>query len=368
MSGKSTLFGLYKRPDGTFEERPIQVNVAGELITSGSGGGGGGGASAADIGAETNAALKASAQSISALALPLPTGAATEATIAAVLAQLQGDRAISSNLFIDSSNTTYLRVLAFNQQTNAYESTVLTLAGAPYTPVLPEAALAKSDLDTTETSWEIRVSGAGYTVGDIVSQFNFLSQSPPSVIATLWFNQTTQLPLAVAPLAGHRRRTDGLAATEITLSTRLAEGAPITGEVLEVGGVSALGWLSSIRKAVTALVNFFNPTVVQAGGIGPTFASLSVAGRLRRVVVQNRSGATLFLQFHQKASPLSTGDVPLNGQIYQVANNGQVILAAADYGLHGTQVPTNTRVGLSTTFGTFTAHSSALASLFVETI
>ena len=363
---KTTLFGLYKKPDGTFEEKPIQVNLAGELITSGSGGGGG--ASAADIGAQTNAALKASPQPISATALPLPTGAATETTIAAVLAQLQGDRAISSNLFIDSSNTTYLRVLAFNQQTNAYEATVLTLAGAPYTPVLPEVALAKSDLDTTETSWEIRTSGTGYTVGDIVSQFNFLSQSPPSVIATLWFNQTTQLPLATAPLAGHRRRTDGLAATEATLATRLAEGTPITGEVLEVGGGSALGWLSSIRKAVTALAALFDPVVVQAGGIGAAFADLPVTGKLRRIAVQNRSGVVLFLQFHAKASPLTTGNVPVNGQLYQVPNNGQLILGAADYGLHGTQVPANTRVGVSTTLGTFTAHASASVAIFVETI
>jgi hypothetical protein len=332
------------------------------------GGGGGGGATANDIGAATNAAMKSSNQPISATALPLPTGAATEVTQLAVLAQLQGDRAITSNLFIDSTSTTYLRVLAFNQQTNTYEATVLTLAGAPYTPVPPETSLAKSDLDTTETSWEIRVSGTGYTVGDIVSQFNFLSQSPPAVIATLWFNQTTQLALASAPLAAHRRRTDGLAATEATLTTRLSEGTPITGEVLEAGGTGGVGWFSSIRKAITAIANYFNPTVVQAGGIGPTFADIPVTGKLRRVVVQNRSGATLFLQFHQKALPLTTSDVPLNGQIYQVANNGQVILAAADYGLHGTTAPTNTRLGLSTTFGTYTAHASTNASLFVETI
>lgn len=295
-------------------------------------------------------------------------GGATEVTLAAVLAQLQGDRAISSNLFIDSTNTTYLRVLAFNQQTNLYEATVLTLAGASYTPVLPEVALAKSDLDTTETSWEIRISGTGYTVGDIVSQFNFLSQSPPSVIATLWFNQTTQLPLATAPVAAHRRRTDGLAATEATLSTRLAEGTPITGEALEVGGSSALGWLSSIRKAIATLTALFNPTVTQTGGIGTAFADLPITGKLRRVVTQNRSGDVLFLQFHQKGAALATGDIPLNGQLYQIMNNGQVILAAADYGLNGTQLPTNTRIGISTTFATYTAHTSGSVALFVETI
>jgi hypothetical protein len=107
---------------------------------------------------------------------------------------------------------------------------------------------------------------------------------------------------------------------------------------------------------------------VQSGGIGSAFADIPVTGKLRRVIAQNRSGATLFLQFHQKATALTTGNIPLNGQIYQVPNNGQVILGVADFGMNGTQLPSNTRIGLSTTFGTFTAHAGTEVSLFVETI
>jgi hypothetical protein len=365
MSGKSTLFGLYKKPDGTFEERPIQVNAAGELITTGAGGGGGG-ASAADIGAETNAALKASAQPVSAVALPLPNGAATEVTMAAVLAQMQGDRALAGQSFIDSAGVVYLRLLTFNSTTNTYEPAVLRFDGTVYTPVLPENPLQNTDTDTIETSWKATSAGAGYIAGDILSQFTFLKTVPtPSIVGVLWVNNG--VPIATPPI-GDRTKIGALAATEATLTTRLSEGTPITGEALEAGGAGGMGWFSSIRKAINAIANYFNPTVVQAGGIGPTFASIAVVGKLRRVVAQNRSGATLFLQFHQNTNPLDTGDVPLHGQIYQIANNGQVILAAADYGLHGTTAPANTKVGISTTFGTFTAHTSANASLFVETI
>jgi hypothetical protein len=147
---------------------------------------------------------------------------ATESTLAAILAQIKSDRAIASQLFTDATGAAYLRVLAYNQETNAYESATLTLAGAPYTPTLPETPLVKSDLDTTETSWSIVTAGTGYSVGDVVSQYTFLSQSPPTVVATLWFNQSTQLAIS-APLAGHRRRTDGLAATDATLATRALE-------------------------------------------------------------------------------------------------------------------------------------------------
>lgn len=41
------------------------------------------------------------------------------------------------------------------------------------------------------------------------------------------------------------------AATEATLASRLSEGAPITGQSLEAGGSGALGWLASLRKAIT---------------------------------------------------------------------------------------------------------------------
>jgi hypothetical protein len=330
------------------------------------GGGGGGGATANDIGAATNAAMKSSPQPISATALPLPTGAATEVTQLAVLAQLQGDRALAGQSFIDSAGVVYLRLLTFNSTTNTYEPAVLRFDGTVYTPVLPENPLQNTDTDTIETSWKATSAGAGYVVGDILSQFTFLKTVPtPSIVGVLWVNNG--VPIATPPV-GHRERIGAVAATETTLTTRLSEGTPITGEVLEAGGTGGVGWFSSIRKAITAIGNYFNPTVVQAGGIGPTFADIPVTGKLRRVVVQNRSGATLFLQFHQKAAALAALDVPLNGQIYQVANNGQVILAAADYGLHGTTAPTNTRLGLSTTFGTYTAHASTSASLFVETI
>ncbi|MGL5059722.1 MAG: hypothetical protein ACRC62_07040 [Microcoleus sp.] len=136
----------------------------------------------------------------------------------------------------------------------------------------------------------------------------------------------------------------------------------------DTGTFSLLSLFKRSLEKLSALTALYNPTVTQSGGIGATFADLPVTGKLRRVVIQNRSGVVLFLQFHQKATPLATGDVPLNGQLYQVGNNGQVILAAADYGLNGTSPPANTRIGVSTSFGTFSAHASSNVSLFVETI
>jgi len=187
-------------------------------VLMGIGSSSGSSASAEDIGDAVDDNLRASPLAVSVATLPLPSGAASETTLNNILTQLQGDRAIASQLFSDATNTIYLRVLAYNQQTNSYESVALTLAGAPYTPTAPETPLQRTDYDTTETVWEIITNGTGYTVGDIVSQFTLISQTPiVAVAAVLWYNQTTQAAIN-APLAGHRRRIGAATATEATLS------------------------------------------------------------------------------------------------------------------------------------------------------
>jgi hypothetical protein len=145
-------------------------------------------------------------------------GLASESTLNNILTQLQGDRSISSHLFVDSTGTVYLRALAYSQTANAYESVSLDIAtGATYTPVPPETAVDRSDFDTTETVWEITTAGTGYSIGDVVSQFTLISQNPIAVAGVLWYNQSTSAAIA-APLVGHRRRVGSVGATEATLA------------------------------------------------------------------------------------------------------------------------------------------------------
>jgi hypothetical protein len=169
----------------------------------------------------------------------------------------------------------YLKVLAFNSTTNAYESATLNFDGTAYTPTPPERPLTATDFDTIETVWAIVTAGTGYSVGDTVSQFTFLKQGPPAeVAATLWYNQTTGAALASAPLAGHRKRVSSLVATETTLSalnTKVpAQGVaassaaiPVviasndaqfgnksTSATLPTGGLGLLGWVSDAYRLI----------------------------------------------------------------------------------------------------------------------
>jgi len=203
-------------------------------------------------------------------------GGATETTLAAILTQLQGDRSIAAHQFIDATGSVYLKVLAFSADTNTYTSTNLTLAGTSYTPTAPETPLSKKDADTTETIWEITTAGTGYSVGDVVSQFTLISQGPPiSVLGVLWYNQTTDAALAVAPSAGHRRRVGAVAATESTVSevSNRIGGATETAPATDTASSGLNGRLQRISQRLSSLIGLL-PTSV---GSKPANAGLAVS-------------------------------------------------------------------------------------------
>ena len=287
-----------------------------------------GAATAEYIGTAVNAVLKASNQPISASSLPLPLGAATESTLNSVLSQLQGDRAISSNLFIDNTNTIYLRVLAYNQQTNAYESSAISLLGTAYTPTAPETPLQRSDYDTTETVWEIVTNGTGYTVGDIISQFTLITQGPPIAVAgVLWFNQSSQLAIS-PPLLGHRRRIGALAATESTVGAILA--ALPTDLASEVS-------LSTIRDRTRVSATFTG--TVQTSATGADFVALP-SNPATSVILYNRSGTTISWRYGASGQELRIAD-GIGEEISVVGNSNTIQIRRTDQS--NTQININFR-------------------------
>jgi len=309
-----------------------------------------GGATAAEIGTAVNSALKGSSQPISAIALPLPPNAATESTLNSVLTQLQGDRAISSNLFIDSTNTIYLRVLAYNQQTNAFESSAIGLNGMAYTPTAPETPIQQNDYDTTEAVWEIVTNGTGYTIGDIISQFTLITQGPPIAVAgVLWINQSSQLAIS-APLAGHRRRIGALAATESTVSAILSA----LGGVIDVDGSGATQPISAIALPLPsgaatestlatirdrARVSAVFTGAVQTSATGADFVALP-SNPATSVILYNRSGTEISWRYGSSGQELRIAD-GIGEEISVVGNSNTIQIRRTDQS--NTQVTINFR-------------------------
>lgn len=226
-------------------------------------------------------------------------------TLTSVLTQLQGDRAIATQLFVDASGTNYIRAIAFNQQSNSYEAATLTLAGIPYTPILPETPIERSDMDTTETVWEIVTAGTGYSVGDYISQFSLVSQGPPPVVAgVLWYNQSTNATLAIAPLAGHRRRIGAVAATEATLAQVMGGvGQPANAAApTDTATTGLIGLVKRLLQQFQLLLDQYSgPSTGAVTSIASTVTDTAiVSGNPARkgLMVVNSSTASLRLLFN----------------------------------------------------------------------
>jgi hypothetical protein len=107
-----------------------------------------------------------------------------------------------------------------------------------------------------------------------------------------------------------------------------------------------------------------------SGAPGFVIQDVPIWGRVRRLTVNNRTPSLFFLQIHDKATALATGNVPLTGEVYPVAINSSLPFTVADFSEFGTQIADNPRIGLSSTFATYTAAAIAAgqASLFAEVL
>jgi hypothetical protein len=116
-----------------------------------------------------------------------------------------------------------------------------------------------------------------------------------------------------------------------------------------------IGATPSVTRSITRTQSNLpvDPTLntTQIGGFN--FSDLAVAGRTRAITANNNSAVKLYLQVHDKATGLATGDTPINGRVYPIAPGGVVALGVGDLGPNGTQLGVSTRLALSTAFSTW---------------
>lgn len=103
----------------------------------------------------------------------------------------------------------------------------------------------------------------------------------------------------------------------------------------------------------------------QVGQINPAADTALTAGKkVYRVAITNTSATVIFLQFHNTALAIATGAVPNLGMIIRVPAGSTLVLDETTFGDSGELISNNTRIGLSSTFGTYTALiAGTLASL-----
>jgi hypothetical protein len=106
------------------------------------------------------------------------------------------------------------------------------------------------------------------------------------------------------------------------------------------------------------------------GGVNPLADTiLPVNARIRQIFFTNNSATLLFLQIHSAAAPLTVASVPIFS--FRIPANATLVEGIALLAESGTSFGSNVRIGISSTFGTYTAATAptlATCCLNMETI
>jgi hypothetical protein len=128
--------------------------------------------------------------------------------------------------------------------------------------------------------------------------------------------------------------------------------------------VAILGLCKSILSPSTVGIG---APLTNLGGFA--ISDLQLTGtRTRFLQVNNNTASVIYAQIHSNALALSSGDIPVNGFSTRIPANSSFILGAADLEANGTALTINPRVGLSSTFSTYTAIMPANTSIFAQVV
>lgn len=167
-----------------------------------------------------------------------------------------------------------------------------------------------------------------------------------------------------APTVTANLGTIGAAATETTLATVTKEGTPETGQALGAGGASVLGWLSSIRKAIT---DRFPAALTGSGNLKAAIVESTATVTITGTVTANAGTGTLAVDSELTTADLDTGagtDTRAVVGLVRAESGGGILVGSAnplpvtgpltDTQLRATPVPVSGTVTANAGTGTFT--------------
>jgi hypothetical protein len=143
---------------------------------------------------------------IGATTLPLPTGAATEVTLNAILAELRDDVFVDKTLWEDRStvNAVFYREERIRSQDDGSISTIYTrLSDGVAVVSLPPGVTpvqGAGDREIEYYRWKASANGTGYSSGDWISNtLIFDTDGSGAVVVSSWYNLSTSAAIAAPP-------------------------------------------------------------------------------------------------------------------------------------------------------------------------
>jgi hypothetical protein len=141
-------------------------------------------------------------------------------------------------------------------------------------------------------------------------------------------------------------------------------GVGPTGQAIPVAVDTAGNIGSTGGQALTAVGS-------NVGQVAPSADNpIPANARIRSILLFNGTAANIYLQIHSSSTALTGTSVPFAGFSMEIPPSATLLITQADFGREGRFFAINTRVGVSSTFATFTALTApnlALCSLNLET-
>jgi len=167
-------------------------------------------------------------------------GDASEATLAEIRDLLEKQKDFNESIWIDATDTYCIRRIVFDEDLQTYTVSFTLPDGASYSPTLPiEPASSGADREIVTQTYLAIGSGTGYSAGDIVTLSTIYDTNTATVLASIWWNTSTDTVISPAPALGN------LEPEGITQNIAAAVGT-----VSDAAYTSGSGTLVSILKGI----------------------------------------------------------------------------------------------------------------------
>ena len=179
--------------------------------------------------------------------IALPTGAATEATLAQVRDAIKATIDLESTVWTDDSGAYYVRRDSVNEGTGAITITWTAPDGTAATPGAGLRPLATAERDVTQALFVASSSGTGYSSGDFLARLLILDVNPTTPVVTqVWYNLSTGAVIA-APNSAHVTPSD----ESITVSSSALPTGAATGAKQDTGNASLASIDTKLPSSLT---------------------------------------------------------------------------------------------------------------------
>lgn len=177
--------------------------------------------------------------------IALPTGAATEATLAQVRDAIKATIDLESTIWTDGSGAYYVRRDSVNEGTGAITISWTAPDGSAATPGAGLRPLATAERDVTQELFVATGTGTGYTSGDFLARLLVIDANPSTPVVTqVWYNLSTGAVIS-APSAGDVTPSDE--------SVTVASSALPVGAATEAKQDALIGHVDGVEGLLTTI-------------------------------------------------------------------------------------------------------------------